>query len=79
MIHIHLFRQRLNYELEILRSSPTCFSHRYMIMSHTALFVVDIQHALALDPQTAIPHASRVIESSTAVLNRPEHTSTPLG
>lgn len=39
-------------------------------MSRTALFVIDIQHALALDPKTAIPHASRVIDSSTAILNK---------
>jgi nicotinamidase-related amidase len=39
-------------------------------MSRTALFVIDIQHALALDPQTAIPHASRVTETSIAILSR---------
>lgn len=39
-------------------------------MSRTALFVIDIQHALALDPKTAIPHASRVIDSSTTILNK---------
>lgn len=39
-------------------------------MSRTALFVIDIQHALALDPKAAIPHASRVIHSSTAILNK---------
>ena len=39
-------------------------------MSRTALFVIDIQHGLALDPKTAIPHASRVIDSSTAILNK---------
>ena len=39
-------------------------------MSRTALFVIDIQHALALDPKTAIPHASRVIDSNTAILNK---------
>jgi hypothetical protein len=31
--------------------------------------VIDIQHALALDSKTAIPHAARVIDSSTAILN----------
>ena len=39
-------------------------------MSRTALFVIDIQHALALDSKTAVPHAALVIDSSTAILNK---------
>lgn len=39
-------------------------------MSRTALFVIDIQHALVGDPDTAIPHAQRIIDAGTALLER---------
>lgn len=39
-------------------------------MSRTALFVIDIQHALAGDPATAIPHAQRIRSAGTALLAR---------
>ncbi|KAJ4985824.1 hypothetical protein SVAN01_08722 [Stagonosporopsis vannaccii] len=39
-------------------------------MPSTALFVIDIQHALALSPSTSIPHASRVVTAGTAILAR---------
>lgn len=32
--------------------------------------MIDIQHALALNPSTAIPHASRIIKSGTAILEK---------
>ena len=37
-------------------------------MSRTALFVVDIQHALALSPSTSIPHAQRIVNAGTSIL-----------
>lgn len=40
------------------------------IMPRTALFVIDIQHSLAADPATEIPHASRLRAAATTVLTR---------
>lgn len=40
----------------------------HAIMPQTALFCIDIQHHLALDPTTLIPHAPRVLAASTAIL-----------
>ncbi|KAJ8114338.1 hypothetical protein OPT61_g3760 [Boeremia exigua] len=39
-------------------------------MSHTALFVIDIQNSLACDPSTQIPHASRILSAGTSLLAR---------
>ncbi|KAF2095012.1 Isochorismatase hydrolase [Rhizodiscina lignyota] len=39
-------------------------------MAKTALFVIDIQDELALDPQTRIPDASRICDAGTALLDR---------
>ena len=36
--------------------------------SRTALFTIDIQNELAIDPQTRIPHAERVLTASTEIL-----------
>ncbi|KAF3045388.1 hypothetical protein E8E11_005951 [Didymella keratinophila] len=38
-------------------------------MSRTALFVIDIQHALASSPSTRVPHATRIIDAGTQILN----------
>lgn len=37
-------------------------------MSRTALFVIDIQHALASSPSSRIAHATRIIDAGTAIL-----------
>lgn len=37
-------------------------------MSRSALFVVDIQHELALDPKTRIPHAERICSAGEKIL-----------
>lgn len=37
-------------------------------MSRSALFVVDIQHELAKDPKTKIPHAERVCSAGDKIL-----------
>lgn len=37
-------------------------------MSRSALFVIDIQHELAQDPKTQIPHAERVCAASEKIL-----------
>ena len=37
-------------------------------MSRTALFCIDIQHALASDPSCRIPHALRVVEAGTRII-----------
>lgn len=37
-------------------------------MSRTALFVIDIQHALASDPSTQIPHAARIVDAGIRIL-----------
>ncbi|KAK0609902.1 Isochorismatase-like protein [Bombardia bombarda] len=37
-------------------------------MDHTALFVIDIQHDLALDPATRIPHADRIVSAMNKIL-----------
>ncbi|KAF3041520.1 hypothetical protein E8E12_004871 [Didymella heteroderae] len=37
-------------------------------MSRTALFVIDIQRALADDPSTQIPHAKRVVDAGNRIL-----------
>jgi nicotinamidase-related amidase len=39
-------------------------------MPRTALFVIDIQAALALDPTTEIPHAQRIRDAGTQILAR---------
>ncbi|KAF1810089.1 Isochorismatase hydrolase [Eremomyces bilateralis CBS 781.70] len=36
-------------------------------MPRTALFVIDIQHELAGDPTTQIPHASRIIDAASNI------------
>jgi nicotinamidase-related amidase len=43
-------------------------------MSRTALFVVDIQHALALSPSTSIPHARRIVDAGTSILAKARAT-----
>ena len=40
------------------------------IMARTALFVIDIQGELAQDATTEIPHAARIREAGTAILQR---------
>jgi len=37
-------------------------------MSRTALFVIDIQHVLASNPSSRIPHAARIIDTGTKIL-----------
>jgi nicotinamidase-related amidase len=37
-------------------------------MSRTALFVIDIQHDLALDRENRIPHADRVLSAAEKVI-----------
>jgi hypothetical protein len=39
-------------------------------MPKTALFVIDIQHELARDPKTEIPHASRICDAGHLLLAR---------
>lgn len=38
-------------------------------MSRTALFVIDIQHGLASNPSTQIPHATRIVSAGTEILH----------
>lgn len=38
-------------------------------MSRTALFVIDIQRALADDPATQIPHTARLVSANTSILH----------
>jgi nicotinamidase-related amidase len=41
-----------------------------IMVSRTALFVIDIQAELASDPNTAIPHAARIRAAGSALLAR---------
>lgn len=35
----------------------------------TALFVIDIQHALAVDPKEKIPHSERLVAAAQEIVN----------
>ena len=39
-----------------------------LTMPRTALFVIDIQHALALSTNTSIPHTSRILNAGLSIL-----------
>lgn len=40
-----------------------------MTAQNTALFVIDIQHALAVDPEERIPHADRLVAAAKEVVD----------
>lgn len=49
-----------------------------MTASTTALFVIDIQHALAIDPKERIPHADRLVAAAGEVVDAARAVNPPL-